>query len=164
VIHPSSEPANSGPKQPEPRWVSRVIVDAMHSEILRTLGGSHGIRDKSLVESALARPKNLFAYSPTADLADLADLAATYGFGLAKNHGYVDGNERTAYQVMFVFMDLNGFTIVAPDEADVVRTMLGVADGAVTESDLAAWVRAAAQPNTKHARLKLAADPQRTSP
>jgi death-on-curing protein len=158
VIHPSSEPANSGPNQPEPRWVSRVIVDAMHSEIVRTLGGSHGIRDKSLVESALARPKNLFAFTPT------ADLAATYGFGFARNHGYVDGNKRTAYQVMFVFMDLNGFTIVAPDEADVVRTMLGVADGAVTESDLAAWVRAAAQPNTKHARLRLAADPDSESP
>jgi death-on-curing protein len=132
--------------------VSRVIANAMHAEIVRTLGGLHGIRDKGLVESALDRPRNLFVYNPTADL---ADLAAAYGFGLTKNHGYVDGNKRTAFQVMFVFMDLNGFTIVAPDEADVVRIMLGVADGAVSESDLAAWVRQLAQPMSPRAGLTL---------
>jgi death on curing protein len=152
VIRPSSKRTTSDSEQWESRWVSRVIANAMHAEIVRTLGGLHGIRDKGLIESALDRPRNLFAYSPTADL---ADLAAAYGFGLTKNHGYVDGNKRTAFQVMFVFLDLNGFTIVAPDEADVVRIMLGVADGAVSESDLAAWVRQVAQPMTPRSRLTL---------
>ncbi len=148
MIRPSSK--RTDPERSEPRWVSRVIANAMHAEIVRTLGGLHGVRDKGLVESALDRPRNLFAYNPTADL---ADLAAAYGLGLTKNHGYVDGNKRTAFQVMFVFLDLNGFTIVAPDEADVVRIMLGVADGAVSESDLAAWVCLVAQPMTPRARL-----------
>jgi death-on-curing protein len=132
--------------------VSRVIANAMHAEIVRTLGGLHGIRDKGLIESALDRPRNRFSHTPTADL---ADLAAAYGFGLTKNHGYVDGNKRTAFQVMFVFLDLNGVTLVAPDEAEVVRIMLGVADGAVSEADLAAWVRGVAQPMTPKARLTL---------
>jgi death on curing protein len=133
--------------------VSRVIANAMHAEIVRTLGGLHGIRDKGLVESALDRPHNLFVYNPTADL---ADLAAAYGFGLTKNHDYVDGNKRTAFQVMFVFLDLNGFMLIAPDEAEVVRIMLGVADGAISEPELAVWIRGVAQPKEPTARLTLA--------
>lgn len=153
MIRPSSKHAKSDPEQSEPRWGSRVIANAMHAEIVRTLGGLHGIRDKGLVEFALDRPRNRFAHTP---IADLADLAAAYGFGLTKNHGYVDGNKRTAFQVMFVFLDLNGFTLVAPDEAEVVRIMLGVADGAISESELATWVRGVAQPKTPAALLTAA--------
>lgn len=145
----------AGPEHREPQWVSRVIANAMHAEIVRTLGGLHGIRDKGLIESALDRPRNQFAHTPTADL---ADLAAAYGFGLTKNHGYVDGNERTAFQVMFVFLDLN-FTLVAPDEAEVVRVMLGVADGAITEQELAAWIRRVARPGKPTAPLNIAERP-----
>jgi death on curing protein len=150
VIRPSSKHAKSDSEQSEPRWVSRVIANAMHAEILRTLGGLHGIRDKGLVESALDRPRNRFTHAPTADL---ADLAAAYGFGLTKNHGYVDGKERTAFQVMFVFLDLNDFTLVVSDEAEVVRIMLGVADGAISEPELATWIRGVAQPKNPTARL-----------
>lgn len=146
----------AGPKHREPQWVSRVIANAMHAEIVRTLGGLHGIRDKGLIESALDRPRNQFAHTATADL---ADLAAAYGFGLTKNHGYVDGNERTAFQSMFVFLDLNGFTLVAPDEAEVVRVMLGVADGAITEQELAAWIRRVARPGKPTTPRNLAERP-----
>ena len=153
MIRPSSKPTSSDPRQSQPQWVSRVIANAMHAEIVRTLGGLHGARDKSVVESALDRPRNLFGHNPTADL---ADLAAAYGFGLTTNHGYMDGNERTAFQVMFVFLGLNGFTLVAPDEAEVVRIMLGVADGAISELELAAWLRRVAQPKEPTARLAFA--------
>lgn len=153
MIRPSRQRTTAGPEQSEPQWVSRVIANAMHAEIVRTLGGLHGIRDKGLIESALDRPRNQFAHAPTADL---ADLAAAYGFGLTKDHGYVDGNKRTAFQVMFVFLDLNGFTLVAPDEAEVVRIMLGVADGAISEQELAAWIRRVAHPKNKTAPLTVA--------
>jgi len=152
VIRPPSERTNPDPGQSDPRWVSRVIANAMHDQIVRALGGLHGIRDKGLVEAALDRPRNRFVHTPNADL---ADLAAAYGFGLTKNHGYADGNKRTAFQVMFVFLDLNGFTLVAPDEAEVVRVMLGVADGAISEPELATWVRGIAQPKEPTARLTL---------
>ena len=77
---------------PEPIWLSRVLVDSMHAELIREHGGSYEIRDENLIESALARPRHKWRYGET----DMATLAAAYGFGFAKNHGYVDGNKRIA--------------------------------------------------------------------
>jgi death on curing protein len=121
----------------EPKWISRVMADAIHTDIVRSLGGAHGVRDAALIDSALGRARNRFAYSETADL---AEFAAASGFGIAKNHGYVDGNKRTAYLVMYAFLKVNGYSIDAA-EAEVVDVMIGVADDSISEEQLAVWLR-----------------------
>lgn len=121
----------------EPLWLSRMIVEAVHAEMIEEHGGAHGVRDGGLVESALARPKNLWHYAPDVDL---ASPAAAYGYGLARNHGFVDGNKRTAFSAMGVFLSVNGRELDAP-EPEAVWVMLQVAGGAFSEDRLAAWVR-----------------------
>jgi len=123
----------------EPAWLSRELLDAMHLDQLQVHGGSPGIRDDGAVESALARPRNRWSHESSA--CDLADLAAAYGFALAKNHGYVDGNKRIAFVAMYVFLGLNAQELEAP-EGEVVETMLAVAAGGMGEEELAAWLRA----------------------
>ena len=118
----------------EPVWLKRVWVDAIHFQQLRRFGGLYGVRDA--INSALARPRNRWAYQ---DPADLAALAATYGYGLARNHGYLDGNKRVGFVAMAIFLDLNGWILSAP-EPEVVRVMVAVAAGELSESDLAAWI------------------------
>lgn len=120
----------------EPRWLTRVAIDASHAELIRTHGGSHGLRDANLLESAIARQQR-WTYDTAADL---LDLAAAYGMGLAKNHAYVDGNKRIAFQAMYAFLRLNGARLQAP-EPEVVTLMLDVATGALDEAGLAAWLR-----------------------
>ena len=92
-------------RRTEPRWLTRRMLDVLHDAQLREHGGSPGTRDEGLLESALARPQHKFAY---AKRPDLATLAAAYAFGLARNHGYVDGNKRTAFMAAYVFLGLNG--------------------------------------------------------
>ena len=121
----------------EPRWVSRLVVDAIHTDLLRTHGGLPGVRDEDLFKSALARPRQRLTYEPSTDL---AALAASYGFGLSRNHPYVDGNKRVAFVVMAVFLGLNGMELTA-DESDVVTTMVALADGVLDEVALADWIR-----------------------
>jgi death on curing protein len=121
----------------EPRWVPRLVLDAVHLDQLREHGGLPGVRDEAALESALARPKQKWAYEAEADL---ALLAAAYGFGLARNHPYRDGNKRVAFLAMATFLGLNGFEIEAP-EAEVVAVMVGVAAGHLTERQLADWLR-----------------------
>lgn len=126
---------------PEPRWLTERIVLAIHYDLVRQHGGSHGLRDRGLLESALARPLNLRAYSDDSeDSPDLYALAAAYGVGIAKNHPFVDGNKRVAFQEMYVFLGLNGRRITAPEPA-VVELMTGVADGSVDEDALGEWLR-----------------------
>lgn len=122
----------------EPRWVDRLVVDAVHFDQLRAHGGMPGVRDENALESGLARPRQRFAYEADSDL---PDLAAAYGFGLARNHPFNDGNKRVAFVVMGVFMGLNGYEVEAP-EADVVVVMLDLAGGELPEDALAEWVRA----------------------
>jgi death-on-curing protein len=121
----------------EPRWLSLTVVLAIHSDQIREHGGSLGVRDKGLLESALARPRNLVNYQPQSDV--LA-LAASYGFGIAKNHPFIDGNKRVAFQVMYTFLGLNGFTISAT-EPEAVEVMLALASGAIGESEVEVWLR-----------------------
>lgn len=121
----------------EPRWVNRAVVLAIHVDQIRQHGGSLGLRDEGLLESALERPRNRWRYEPSADL---ARVAAAYGYGLARNHPFVDGNKRVAFQVMYVFLGLNGHRIEAT-EADVVGLVLGVAAGSIEEKPLADWLR-----------------------
>lgn len=114
------------------------MVGAMHVDQVRKHGGSPGVRDQGLIESALARPMQRWSYDPEADL---ADLAAACGYGLAKNHGFVDGNKRVAFTALYVFLGLNGRELDAP-EPEVVRVMLDLASGALGEGELAEWIRA----------------------
>lgn len=126
----------------EPIWLKRVWVDAIHFQQLQRFGGLYGVRDENIIESALARPRNLWAYDK---VTGLAALAAAYGYGLTRGHGYVDGNKRIGFVAMAVFLDINGWNLEAP-EPEVVQVMWGVADGELTENDLAAWVAAHIHP------------------
>jgi len=121
------------------RWVAENVAYAIHDQQIAEHGGLAGLRDKALLLSALARPQHLEAYS---DNPDLAALAAAYAVGIARNHPFLDGNKRTAIVVSGgVFLPLNGFELMA-DNAEVVRVMLGVAEGQISEAELAAWFRA----------------------
>lgn len=117
-------------------WIDREVILAVHDEQLAEHGGRSGIRDVGLLESALARPKQVAAYGTP----DRCDLAAAYGFGLAKNHPFVDGNKRTAFVAVELFLELNGATLTAVD-ADCVLTMLAVAAGDLDEAAFARWIR-----------------------
>jgi death-on-curing protein len=108
----------------------------MHDRQLAEHGGLDGIRDRNVIESALARPLNLAAYGSP----DAADLAAAYAFGLARNHGFADGNKRTAWVVARLFLADNGGRLKF-DPLDAVRTMEGVAGGSIDEAAMAAWFR-----------------------
>jgi death-on-curing protein len=126
----------------EPLWLSRPVIEALHVDQVREHGGQLGLRDPGLLESALARPQHVWAYEADADL---ATLAAEYGFGLAKNHAFLDGNKRVAFVATNVFLILNGFEIEAP-EPEVVDAMLRVADGRMSRARFAAWIRTAMVP------------------
>ena len=121
----------------EPLWLNRTIVEALHADQVREHGGQLGIRDPGLLDSALSRPKHVWAYDADADL---AKLAAEYGFGLAKNHAFLDGNKRVALAATNVFLILNGLEIEAP-EPEVVNTMLRLADGRLSRPRFAEWIR-----------------------
>lgn len=117
-------------------WLRADVLLAVHEEQLAEHGGASGIRDQGLFESALARPANMAAY----DRPDACALAAAYAVGLAKNHPFIDGNKRTAYVAMELFMALNGLTLTA-DDASCVINMLAVASSEMSEQELAAWLR-----------------------
>lgn len=118
-------------------WLDPRVLLAIHEEQLAEHGGASGIRDQGLFESAIARAQQLEAYGKP----DVAALAAAYGFGLARNHPFVDGNKRTAFVAVELFLDLNGSELTATD-ADAVMTMLALAAGELGEQDFAAWLRA----------------------
>jgi death-on-curing protein len=113
----------------------KEAVLAMHSQQLALHGGSDGIRDETLLESALAKPKNVFAYE---EGVDIFRLAASYAFGIARNHAVVDGNKRTALSVSGTFLALAGWDIDAP-KADLYQTFLSLAEGSLSEDELAEW-------------------------
>ena len=120
----------------EPLWLSRVVVDAIHNDQLREHGGLPGVRDENVLESALARPQQKWNHEQP----DVATLAAAYGFGLVKNHPYRDGNKRIGFLAMVTFLGLNGQALEATD-AEVVAEVLALADGRLSQAELAAWIR-----------------------
>ena len=126
-----------GTPSQEPQWLSRVVVDAVHADQLREHGGLAGLRDESVLDSALARPKNKWVYS---DKRDFATLAAAYGFALVTSHPYRDGNKRIGFLAIVTFLGINGYELTATDE-DVVREMLALAAGDISEVELARWIR-----------------------
>lgn len=123
----------------EPRWLTRMIVDVIHSELIAEHGGAPGVRDggDDLIEAALARPRHRLAYEPQSDV---ADLAAAYLFGFVKNHGYIDGNKRVAFASAATFLLLNGRRLTA-SEPDACEAVIGVAEGRHTEGEIGEWVR-----------------------
>jgi death-on-curing protein len=125
-----------------PRWIAAEVILAIHEEQLAEHGGLAGVRDEGALDAALARPVQKFAYEPESDT---ALLAAAYAFGLARNHPFADGNKRTAFVAMELFLALNGFVLEASDE-DCIMTMLALAAGELDEAALAAWIRAHSRP------------------
>jgi death on curing protein len=119
----------------EPVWIGSSTVLAIHDEQLAEHGGQSSVRDLGLLESALARPRNRFAYADPG----LPILAASLAFGIARNHPFVDGNKRTALVVAELFLMLNGVELIATDEGCVV-TFLGLAAGELSEAQLASWI------------------------
>ena len=126
-----------GKRPAEPRWLSRVVVDAVHTEQIHEHGGLSGVRDETALESALARPKQKWHY---AQKVDIAPLAAAYGFGLVRDYPYRDGNKRIGFLCLVTFLGINGHDLNATD-AEVIFEMLALADGHVSEEELAEWVR-----------------------
>lgn len=118
------------------RWVSLEVAQAAHSEQLAEHGGGEGVRDLTLLESAMARPMNVAAYGEP----DAAELAAAYAFGIARNHPFVDGNKRTAAVVCETFLVLNGWHLDASD-AELVVVFLALAAGELDEEELTGWLR-----------------------
>ena len=128
-------------KRAEPHWLSRVVLDAIHTDQIREHGGLSGVRDETALESALARPQQEWHYGQKVDV---ALLAAAYCFGLVQNHPYRDGNKRVGFLAMVTFLGINGHDLNATD-AEVISEMLALADGRVSEEELAAWIRRHAQ-------------------
>ena len=120
----------------EPIWLTRQIIVAIHDEQLAIHGGASGLRDEGMLESALDRPRNKWAY----ENAELAELAAAYAFAIARNHPFVDGNKRTSLLAIYTFLGLNGFDFVVP-EAEAAAVILAMAAGEVSEEGLTRWIR-----------------------
>lgn len=129
-------------RRTEPAWLSRLVVDAIHTEQIREHGGLRGVRDENLLESALARPKQKWHYGQRTDL---ALLAAAYAFGLVTTHPYRDGNKRIGFLAMVTFLGVNGYDFSAT-EPDVVDMFLALAGGHVSEKALADWIRRHSSP------------------
>lgn len=119
-------------------WIEKALALAIHERQLAEHGGTGGVRDEGLLESALARPQQLYAYGDP--VPDLSDLAAALAYGLARNHPFLDGNKRTAHVCYRTFLVLNGAELEATDEEKYV-TMLALAEGKLAERDFAAWLR-----------------------
>ncbi len=118
------------------KWILESAVHAIHDEQLAEHGGLQGTRDLSLLQSALSRPQNLVAYGSP----DIAELAASYGYGVSRNHPFNDGNKRTAFVVVELFLMLNGYELIA-DDSGCVLAMLDVASGEIQEEAFASWIR-----------------------
>lgn len=122
----------------EPRWLPLSVVMAIHRMQIDRFGGAEGLRDQGLLESALARPQQLFHYG---DDVGIPRLAAAYGFGIARNHPFLDGNKRTAFMVAAVFMEDNGWAVEL-GQVDVVLKILALATGELAEREFADWLEA----------------------
>jgi death-on-curing protein len=120
----------------EPIWLDRGDVLAIHDLMLADYGGAAGVRDENMLESALAKPRNLFAYGKPA----VAEMAAAYASGIVKNHPFVDGNKRTGFMTAMAFLELNGLDFTATESDAVIQT-LALAAGALDETGYAAWLK-----------------------
>jgi death on curing protein len=120
----------------EPRWISKKVLLLLHEESLAEFGGARGVADEGLLDSALARPVNTYAYKPESTV---ADLAASCAYGLVRNHAFVDGNKRVAFLSIGVFLAINGYRLEA-DQLDAIKTIFAAAAGEIDEEALASWI------------------------
>ena len=120
----------------EPIWITEAMVQVIHADQIATHGGAHGVRDEGLLASALGRARNRYGYEES----NIHRLAADYGYGIARNHPFIDGNKRTAFQVMYAFLKVNGWELTAP-EPEVVLVMQALAAGEMSEMELAQWLQ-----------------------
>ncbi len=120
-----------------PKWVDGLALVLLHSESLAEHGGLPGLRDRGALEASLARPRHLHSYEPESDL---ARLAAAYGFGIVRNHPFNDGNKRAGFLALGLFLECNGHQLTA-DPTEAIAVILRLAEGKLTESELAAWIR-----------------------
>ena len=123
-------------------WLDKRLILAVHDEQLAEHGGLSGVRDSGLLESAMARPEHLAAYGKP----DIAELAASYGYGIARNHPFIDGNKRTAFVAVLLFLVFNHYSLQASN-SDKVIVMLKVAAGEITEAEFATWIRNNSKPS-----------------
>jgi death on curing protein len=119
----------------EPRWVPESAVEEAHKVLIKQYGGSLGLRDPGGLSSSMDKAKNLFFYKG----ASLPELAAAYGYGLAKNHCFIDGNKRIAFAVMNIFLRMNDYELVVTEQ-EAITMMLGVASSAATQEELSQWI------------------------
>ncbi len=126
----------------EPVWLPRAVVIATHEQLLSRFGGLSGIRDEGLLESALARPRQLRAYGSP----DIFQMAASYAHGIVKNHPFLDGNKRIGFMAAYIFLGANGQTFSAPEEEVVLQT-LALAAGECSENEYAEWLERSCAPN-----------------
>ena len=120
----------------EPKWLTVAAMVAIHDEQLAIHGGSSGIRDAGMLESALDRPRNKWAY----EAAELPELAAAYAYAIAKNHPFVDGNKRTSLLALYTFLGVNGIDFIVAEEM-AAAMIISLAAGEVSEENLACWIR-----------------------
>jgi death-on-curing protein len=120
----------------EPEWLTIAMIVAIHDEQLAIHGGLGGLRDAALLESALDRPRNKWGY----ENAELPELAAAYGYGIAKNHPFIDGNKRTSLLAIYTFLGINDIEFIVP-EADAAAMIFALAAGEVSEENLTRWIR-----------------------
>lgn len=120
----------------EPKWITEYIVVYIHDDQIAAHGGSYGVLNGNLLASAISRPRNLYGYE---EVTSLTRLAASYGYGLVKNHSFVNGNKRTAFQVMFTFLKINGLYLDVP-EPEVVITIQQLAQEEIGETELTDWL------------------------
>jgi death on curing protein len=131
-------------KKKAPIWIETRDAVAIHDRLLALYGGATGLRDRGLLESALARPRQHHAY---AEAPDIVEMAALYTAGLVRNHPFVDGNKRTGFVIGVLFLELHGFDLKASEE-DATQAVMALAAGALDEAGYAAWMRE----NTKRKR------------
>nr|VFK32363.1 MAG: death on curing protein [Candidatus Kentron sp. MB]VFK35296.1 MAG: death on curing protein [Candidatus Kentron sp. MB]VFK77223.1 MAG: death on curing protein [Candidatus Kentron sp. MB] len=126
-----------------PRWILNEVAVSIHGMLIAEHGGHPGIRGRALLESVLTKPRQLFSYEPKSTI---FELAAAYGFGLTRNHPFVDGNKRVALAVVAIFLELNGFSLDAP-EPEAVIVIERLAAGTLSEPELSEWIRDSSVPN-----------------
>jgi death-on-curing protein len=124
----------------EPIWLPLEVIFALHDRLLSRFGGAEGIRDRGMLESALGKPQQLLHYGAPS----IFELAASYAFGIVKNHPFIDGNKRTGFMAAYTFLGVNGRALIAPEEEAVIQT-LGLASGAIGEKDYAAWLESGSE-------------------
>lgn len=127
----------------EPVWINHEVVTAIHQRQIAEHGGIDGIRDKALLESALSKPLNRYSYDNPPP--SIAQMAASYAYGIIKNHPFIDGNKRTSFVICMLFLQLNGLKCNAAKE-DTYKVFISLASGGISEEEFAAWIAANSQP------------------